>query len=236
MQLVGRAPDPADTAPQSIAARQFPPVDLLCQESQPLITVLPLQSVGRDWGALALALPKELGIPALDNTSLLGALLAARIDNATAQRDLEEQQAVIRAAYDREQALSQAVVELGSPVIPLGSAALLVPLIGVIDSQRALQIIATVLKAIEVHRANRLLLDVTGVPLIDTHVAGTLVRLAQMARLLGAQAMLIGVRPEIAQSIVGLGIDLRDLNAHSSLADAFATLAIGNKPYGTTTG
>jgi anti-anti-sigma regulatory factor len=229
MSLVGRYPDAADAAPQPIMPERFPPLDLLSQESCAPVTVLPLQSGRRDWGALALALPDEQRTSALDNTPLLAVLLSTRIDSLTSQRDLEEQQAVIRDAYERERALSEAVRELGCPVIPLGSAALLVPLIGVIDSQRAGQIITTALQAIEVYRADKLLLDVTGVPLIDTHVAGTLVQLAQMARLLGTQAMLIGVRPEIAQSIVGLGIDLGALTAHSSLADALATLSLGIK-------
>jgi anti-anti-sigma factor len=233
LQLVGRYPTPPEMGLAQIVARQFPPVDLLSQERRPLITVLPLQASQRDWGALVLALPKTWGISALDNTSLLAALLTARIDSAIAQRGLEEQQVVTRLAYERERALSQAVIELGCPVIPLGSAALLVPLIGVIDSQRAHQIITTVLKAIEVHRADQLLLDLTGVPLIDSQVAGTLVQVAQMARLLGTRAVLIGVRPEIAQSIVGLDIDLRELRSYSSLADALAILALGIKPYGT---
>jgi rsbT co-antagonist protein RsbR len=110
-------------------------------------------------------------------------------------------------------------------VIPLGPTALLVPLIGIIDAQRAQQIITTVLQAVEAHRAARVLFDITGVPLIDSHVAGPLINLTQMAQLLGAYVMLIGVRPEIAQSIVGLGLDLSGLATHASLAAALATLS-----------
>ncbi|HEU5090767.1 MAG TPA: STAS domain-containing protein, partial [Roseiflexaceae bacterium] len=64
----------------------------------------------------------------------------------------------------------------------------------------------------------------SGVPVIDTHVAAVLVQLAQMSRLLGAETTLVGVRPEIAQSIVSLGVDLRGLNAHSSLINAIAAI------------
>jgi DNA-binding LacI/PurR family transcriptional regulator/anti-anti-sigma regulatory factor len=224
MNLIGRYRDVADAAPRPIVAEQFPPLDLLSQQGHPLVTVLPLQSGRRDWGALALALPDEQDTSALDNASLIAVLLSTRIDSLTSQRDLEQQQAVIRDAYERERALSEAVRELGCPVIPLGSAALLIPLVGLIDSRRAQQIISTALGAIETYQAHKLLLDVSGVPLIDTHVAGMLVQLAQMAALLGAQAILIGVRPEIAQSIVGLGIDLGNLAAHSSLAEVLATL------------
>jgi anti-anti-sigma regulatory factor len=187
--------------------------------------VLPLRSERRDWGFLALTLPAETRVAALDNTPLLAALLTARITSATFQRDLEQQQAVLSSAYERERALSDVVRELGCPVIPLSASALLVPLIGVIDSQRAQQIINMVLQGIQVHRARKVLFDITAVPLIDTHVAGMLLQLAQMAQLLGARVMLIGVRPEIAQSIVGLGVDLSGLVTRASLADALAALS-----------
>jgi len=225
MKLVGNYPEPEDAAPQRIMAAQFPPLDLLPPESRMLVTALPLQSARRDWGMLALGLPDELRTAALDNSSLLAALLTARIDSASLQHDLEQQQATIRSAYERERALSDAVRELGCPVIPLGPTALLVPLIGIIDAQRAQQIITTVLQAVEAQRAASVLFDITGVPLIDSHVAGLLINLTQMAQLLGAHVMLIGVRPEIAQSIVGLGLDLRGLATHASLAAALATLS-----------
>jgi anti-anti-sigma factor len=130
---------------------------------------------------------------------------------------------VLEEAYERERALSDAVRELGSPVIPLGGGVLLVPLIGVIDSGRAQQIIEVVLGAVGRQRALRVLLDISGVPLIDTHVAGVLIQLAQMLRLLGANTTLVGIRPEIAQSIVSLGVDLRDLSSHASLENALRT-------------
>jgi len=101
---------------------------------------------------------------------------------------------------------------------------LLVPLIGMIDSQRAEQITDTLLRAAQDQRATTILLDVTGVSLIDTHVAGLLVRLAHMLRLLGARTALVGIRPEIAQSIVGLGIDLSGLSSYASLMTALAAM------------
>ena len=223
--LVGSYPVPWETGPQQIAAERFPPQELLPWESHTPITVMPLRSEHRDWGFLALALPGETRVAALDNTPLLAALLIARITSATFQRDLEQQQAVISRAYERERTLSDVVRELGCPVIPLGTNALLVPLIGVIDSQRAQQIINVVLQGIQAHRAINVLFDISGVPLIDTHVAGMLLQLAQMAQLLGAHVMMIGVRPEIAQSIVGLGVDLRGITTRASLADALATLS-----------
>jgi rsbT co-antagonist protein RsbR len=69
-----------------------------------------------------------------------------------------------------------------------------------------------------------MLLDITGVPLVDTQVANSLIQTARAAKLLGAQVLLMGVRPEIAQSIVGLGVDLRNLTIYSSLAAAIEVL------------
>jgi rsbT co-antagonist protein RsbR len=100
------------------------------------------------------------------------------------------------------------VRELGSPVIPLLPNVLLIPLIGAIDSSRARQIVEAVLEGVSSHQATTVLLDISGVALVDTQVANSLLQAAQAARLLGAQVVPLGVRPEIAQSIVGLGLDL----------------------------
>ena len=103
---------------------------------------------------------------------------------------------------------------------------LLVPLIGAIDSQRAQQIIGGVLEAIEEQRAQTVFLDVTGVPIVDTQVASSLIQTAQAAMLLGARVVMVGIRPEIAQSIVGLGIDLSHLKMYSDLASAISMLQL----------
>ena len=139
---------------------------------------------------------------------------------------MTEQQATLHAAYDRERTLSQTIRELGCPIIPLMSGVLLVPLIGAIDSQRAQQIISAVLEAIAGQRAQTVFLDVTGVPIVDTQVASSLIQTARAAMLLGARVAMVGIRPEIAQSIVGLGIDLSHLKMYSDLASAISMLQL----------
>jgi rsbT co-antagonist protein RsbR len=104
----------------------------------------------------------------------------------------------------------------------------LIPLIGGIDSTRAQQIIGAALEGVRHERATDVLIDVTGVPIIDTQIAGALIRLARMTGLLGARTTLVGVRPEIAQSIVGLGIELVDLRTSPTLAAAISMLR-GNR-------
>lgn len=133
--------------------------------------------------------------------------------NAEQQRVLAE----LRASLDERAMLSATIRDLSSPVLPLADGVLAMPLIGVIDSARAAQLRESLLVAIERHRARSVLIDVTGVPLIDTQVAQALLQTASAARLLGARPVLVGIRPELAQTIVGLGLDLSDLDAQPDL-------------------
>lgn len=117
----------------------------------------------------------------------------------------------------RSLALGQQVRELSCPVIPLLHEVLLVPLIGSLDATRIPQIIEAVLHGITEHHAAQVQIDITGVPLVDTQAANALVQTAQAATLLGARVTLVGIRPEIAQSIVGLSIDLRLIATEAAL-------------------
>lgn len=128
------------------------------------------------------------------------------------QRTLAELQETLR---ERDQ-LSASIRELSSPVIPVVQGVLVLPLIDVIDSQRAATLMGSLLEAIERHRAEIAIIDVTGVPIIDTQVARVLLDAAIATRLVGARPILVGVRPELAQTIVGLGLDLSSL---TTLAD-----------------
>src|SRR5205085_915907 len=78
-------------------------------------------------------------------------------------------------------------------------------------------LISSLLQAIEQHRADFVIMDVTGVPIVDTQVATALLQAADAARLLGAQTILVGLRPELAQTIVGLGLDLSALATQADL-------------------
>lgn len=113
-----------------------------------------------------------------------------------------------------------AIRALSVPVLPLDGRTLVMPLVGELDGQRLVDVQDQALDAIERFAARRLLLDITGVPLVDTHVAQSLMRTLQAARLLGAEVVLVGVRPEVAQAIVGLGIDLGTIPAFADLQSA----------------
>jgi len=116
-----------------------------------------------------------------------------------------------------------AIRELSVPVLPLQRGTLVMPLIGALDSTRLRGLQERALQAIQRVSARRLLLDITGVPIVDTQVAQGLIGVVQAARLLGTEVQLVGIRPEVAQTIVGLGLDLGGMRTYSDLQTALDT-------------
>lgn len=125
--------------------------------------------------------------------------------------ELEHTLTALRQTISERDALTSAIREIANPVLPVAPGTLVMPLIGMIDSERAAQLNSSLLSAIEHYRARIIILDMTGLPLIDTHVARALLAATAAARLLGTEVVLVGVRPELAQIIVGLGIDLESM-------------------------
>jgi DNA-binding LacI/PurR family transcriptional regulator/anti-anti-sigma regulatory factor len=214
---------------QRYRAAQFPPLGELPKpahfEESHLILLLPVRTASRDWGILLLSgLLQPQTISVTDPVAVWAEMIGSALDRAALLSEFESQQQQLQLAYDRERALASTVREIGSPVIPLLPGVLLIPLIGAIDAERADQIIRSVLTEVGRQRANTVLIDITAVPLIDTHVANVLIQLTRMTALLGANSLMVGVRPEIAQSIVGLGIDLSGIVTRATLAEAISQL------------
>jgi rsbT co-antagonist protein RsbR len=115
-----------------------------------------------------------------------------------------------------------ALQELSTPLIPISDDVVVMPLIGTMDAHRAQQVLETMLQGVEQSRSRVVILDITGVASIDTRVANTLIQAAQAVKLLGAQVVLTGIRPEVAQTLVMLGVDLRMIVTRSSLQDGIA--------------
>ncbi|NKQ52084.1 STAS domain-containing protein [Amycolatopsis sp. K13G38] len=124
-------------------------------------------------------------------------------------------------ASQREQ-----LAELSTPVIKLWDGVLAIPLIGTLDSMRSQVATESLLQAILDQQARVAILDITGVPTVDTMVAQHLLKTAQAARLMGAECVISGIRPQIAHTMVQLGIDLEEVVTRAKLADAF-TYALG---------
>lgn len=126
----------------------------------------------------------------------------------------------VREATIRAQ--SAALQELSAPIIPIYSGILVLPLIGTIDTQRATKIMETLLEGVAERNARVVLLDITGVPIVDTSVAHHLIQAARSVRLLGAEIVLVGIRPEIAQTMVQLGVDLSGIVTMADLQGGVA--------------
>ena len=123
----------------------------------------------------------------------------------------------------REQVIErqqQELLDLSTPVIKLWDGIVAVPLIGTLDSERTQVVMESLLEAIVVNEAVIAIIDITGVPTVDTLVAQHLLKTVAAARLMGAECIISGIRPQIAQTIVHLGVDLGDVTTKSSLADA----------------
>lgn len=133
-------------------------------------------------------------------------------------RDVTERERV-RLALEERARLAEMLRELSTPIVPVMEGVLILPLIGAIDSERARHIMEDLLEAIRRQRARVVLIDITGVPVVDTMVANHLMRTIQAARLLGCQGVLVGIRAEVARTIVELGLSLGDLVTRGSLQD-----------------
>jgi rsbT co-antagonist protein RsbR len=116
----------------------------------------------------------------------------------------------------------QELLELSTPVVKLWEGVLAVPLIGTLDSARTQVVMESLLQKIVASGADVAIIDITGVPTVDTLVAQHLMKTVAAARLMGAECIISGIRPQIAQTIVHLGVDLGNISTKASLADAFA--------------
>ena len=142
--------------------------------------------------------------------------------------------------HSREQiirAQGDQLVELSTPVVRLWDGIVGVPLVGTLDSARAQVVMEALLQAIVDEHARIAILDITGVPTFDTLVAQNLLKTVTATRLMGADCIISGIRPQTAQTIVQLGIDLTEITTRATLADALVTAirrvdpkAVGGEP------
>jgi rsbT co-antagonist protein RsbR len=114
------------------------------------------------------------------------------------------------------------VLELSTPVVKLWDGILALPLIGTLDSERTQVVMESLLQSIVESGASIAIIDITGVPTVDTLVAQHLLKTVAAARLMGAECIISGIRPQIAATIVHLGVELHSVVTKATLADAFA--------------
>jgi rsbT co-antagonist protein RsbR len=135
---------------------------------------------------------------------------ANRIANTVAVGFVQERERIIR-----EQ--QEAIRELSTPVLQVRERLLILPIIGVMDPLRARQLTEQLLRGIRANRARVVVIDITGVAALDSHVANHLVQTVEASRLLGATVIVTGLSPEIAQTLVNIGVDLGKMNTVGDL-------------------
>lgn len=168
---------------------------------QPLFNAI-RETLGKDSGAMA----DEMWL----TTEVIDAL-----GLYTAEAYLKTREETIR----RQQ---EEMLELSTPVVKLWEGILALPLIGTLDSARTQVVMESLLEAIVQTNSKTAIIDITGVPTVDTVVAQHLLKTVTAARLMGADCIISGVRPQIAQTIVHLGINLLDVTTKATLSDAFS--------------
>ena len=136
---------------------------------------------------------------------------AASIENSRNTKKLQEMLVKLR-----EQ--QKVVMELSTPVIRIWERILVLPLIGTVDSSRAMQIMENILIRISETESAVVIIDITGVPIIDTLVASHLIKTVAAVKLLGADTIITGINPEVAQTLVHLGVDLKEITTKANLS------------------
>jgi rsbT co-antagonist protein RsbR len=152
--------------------------------------------------------------PIYDKDNQLQLLAALTTDITDIKKSEAERAALAQQVIDAQR---DALRELSTPLIPITDEVVIMPLIGTLDSQRAQQVMETLLEGVARHQARLVILDITGVQVVDTQVAQAFIQAAQAVKLLGAEVMLTGIQPQIAQTLVSLGVDLSDIQTRGSL-------------------
>jgi rsbT co-antagonist protein RsbR len=142
-----------------------------------------------------------------------GALTEALAKHESANRELEAKLETI----ERQQA---AIRELSTPIIEVWAGVLCLPVVGIVDSQRSAEMTETLLEMIVAKQARTAIVDITGIDVMDTKTADHFIKMAKAVRLLGADCILSGINPGIAQTLTHIGVDLTGVRTMRNLRDA----------------
>ncbi|AUX22496.1 histidine kinase [Sorangium cellulosum] len=246
VQYVARTREPVVLADGKREAR-FAADPYVAARDPRSILCLPMVHQGNVTGILYLenSASRDVFTPArLELSKLLLAQAATAVQNAVLYAHLHRRTEALRGAEERlrvefaerersEQArvaLQEEIIrvqnarlaELSTPIIPITDRIMVMPLIGMMDAQRAQQVLSTALHGVESSRADVVIIDITGVRTVDSDVASTLINTAMALRLLGAQAVITGIRPDVAQTLTGLQIDFGAVVTRGNLQSGIA--------------
>jgi anti-anti-sigma regulatory factor/putative methionine-R-sulfoxide reductase with GAF domain len=164
----------------------------------------------------------------------LGAQIAVAIENARLFAQTQEQVRKLQAAFEAQERLAQTVHKLSTPVIQVWENVLVLPLVGGIDATRARRITEELLTGIVKYQAEMVIVDITGVPVVDTQVANYILQAIKAASLLGAHCVLVGIGAEVAQAMINLGVDLSAVvtlsNLQAGIQYVLARMGLGVVP------
>jgi anti-anti-sigma factor len=158
-------------------------------------------------------------LPIFDEEGGLMGICGIATDITDRKREEQERLAL------REQVIAaqdEALREVSTPLVPIAAGVVAMPLVGSIDNARADRIVGTLLDGIIQNQAHSVILDITGVRTVDSHVAGALVAAAKSVRLLGARVVVTGIRPEVARTLVDLGMDLEGIVTRGNFQSGIA--------------
>ena len=144
---------------------------------------------------------------------MISALSTEEEKNRSYQRELEEKLATIEQQ-------KVAIQELSTPIMEVWEGVLCVPVVGLMDTARSSEMTGALLQAVVENSARCAIIDITGIDVMDTRTVDHFIRMAKAIRLLGAECVLTGISPHIAQTVVHMGLDLTNVVTHRSLRDA----------------
>ncbi|XXT15844.1 substrate-binding domain-containing protein [Sorangium sp. So ce429] len=181
---------------------------------------LPLRARGSVVGAIVLGSERGGACAGEDLCFLerVAGTAAVAIENARLFGRISERTDALERANRQQESMLRTINELSSPVVPIADGILVMPVVGTMDAQRSSRFIESLLREIDEHDARVVLIDVTGMAVVDAEAANQLVRAAQAAALLGAEAVLVGVAGSAARMMVAEGVDVGAMTTHVDLA------------------
>ncbi|XXY47615.1 substrate-binding domain-containing protein [Sorangium sp. So ce269] len=185
---------------------------------------VPLLAGGSAFGALVLESGRRAAC-SLDDLTMIERVadtMAVALENAQLVHRIIERTHELEHANRHQESLLDTIRELSSPVVPIARSILVMPIVGTMDAQRSGRFIESMLQDITEHRARVVLVDVTGMAFVDAASVEHVLRAARAARLLGAEVVLVGIRPAAARLMVEQGVDLGSVITRSTLELGFA--------------
>jgi rsbT co-antagonist protein RsbR len=200
--------------------------DLLANISE-ILQVLLRVGAGQSVEKLELHYPETHPVGALTSTlnEMLASLSEARNQSERYSQELRDKLTAIEAQ-------EAAIAELQTPIMEVWDGVLCMPIVGIVDSVRTADMARTLLQMIVQTKARLALIDITGIQVMDTRAVDHFLRMARAVRLLGARAVLSGVHPNVSQTIVHMGLDLRGIETHRSMRDALRQFVSANSEVG----